>query len=209
MLPEALSTDRTSLNQSEDRPAMVVDMAIDDDGDGRRSRRCIARRCGTTRSWPTPAVAAWLDGHGPAPAAIGQRRRPRAPAADCRIALAGAPARRGARREGALDFDRTEIKPVMGDGVVKDLQVDASNRARDMIESFMIAANGVTARFLTAQRLGLDPPRRARARSGGRASSRSPPRTARRCRPSPTRARSKRSCAAQRAAQPETFPICR
>ena len=39
----------------------------------------------------------------------------------------------------------------MGDGVVKDLQVDASNRARDMIESFMIAANGVTARFLSAR----------------------------------------------------------
>ena len=65
--------------------------------------------------------------------------------------------------EGALDFDRTEIKPVMGDGVVKDLQVDASNRARDMIESFMIAANGVTARFLTCAGLGLDPARRARA----------------------------------------------
>ncbi len=32
MLPEALSNDRTSLNQSEDRPALVVDMAIADDG---------------------------------------------------------------------------------------------------------------------------------------------------------------------------------
>ena len=38
----------------------------------------------------------------------------------------------------------------MGDGVVKELRVETSNRARDMIESFMIAANGVVARYLTA-----------------------------------------------------------
>ncbi len=43
-----------------------------------------------------------------------------------------------------------EVKPVMGDGTVKELRVEASNRARDMIESFMIAANGATARFLTS-----------------------------------------------------------
>jgi VacB/RNase II family 3'-5' exoribonuclease len=147
MLPEALSTDRTSLNEDEDRPALVVDMQLGDDGTLAGAdvyRAAVRNRAKLTYS----SVAAWLDGTGPAPAAFAslpvlehQLR------AQDRLA-AGLRARR--EQEGALDFDRAEIRPVMGDGVVKDLQVDASNRARDMIESFMIAANGVTARFLTA-----------------------------------------------------------
>jgi len=148
MLPEALSNDRTSLNQSEDRPALVVDMAIADDGTVTKAevyRAAVRNQARLTYS----GVAAWLDGHGPAPEAMaaveGLERQLRT-----QDRLAGyLRARREA--EGALDFDRAEIKPVMGDGVVKDLQVDASNRARDMIESFMIAANGVTARFLSAR----------------------------------------------------------
>ena len=65
-------------------------------------------------------VAAWLDGHGRAPAGIGQvdglERQLRT-----QDRLAGF-LRTRREAEGALDFDRTEIKPVMGDGVVKDLQ---------------------------------------------------------------------------------------
>ena len=148
MLPEALSNDRTSLNQSEDRPALVVDMAVADDGTVTQSevyRAAVRNHARLTYA----GVAAWLDGHGRAPAGIGQvdglERQLRT-----QDRLAGF-LRTRREAEGALDFDRTEIKPVMGDGVVKDLQVDASNRARDMIESFMIAANGVTARFLTSQ----------------------------------------------------------
>ena len=57
-----------------------------------------------------------------------------------------------ARREeeGALDFDRTEVKPVLADGTVTELRTDGPNRARDMIENFMVAANGVTAKFLSS-----------------------------------------------------------
>jgi len=149
MLPEALSNDRTSLNQSEDRPALVVDMAIADDGAVTTSevyRAAVRNHARLTYS----GVAAWLDGHGAAPAALGQveglERQLQA-----QDRLAGF-LRTRREAEGALDFDRTEIRPVMGDGVVKELQVDSSNRARDMIESFMIAANGVTARFLSSRR---------------------------------------------------------
>ncbi|MEO7275491.1 MAG: RNB domain-containing ribonuclease [Vicinamibacterales bacterium] len=148
MLPEALSNDRTSLNQNEDRPALVVDMAIADDGVVTKAevyRAAVRNQARLTYS----SVAAWLDAHGPAPAAMSQveglERQLRT-----QDRLAGY-LRTRREAEGALDFDRAEIKPVMGDGVVKDLQVDASNRARDMIESFMIAANGVTARFLSAR----------------------------------------------------------
>jgi VacB/RNase II family 3'-5' exoribonuclease len=146
MLPEALSTDRTSLNEEEDRPALVVDMRVADDGGvtGDVYRAAVRNHAKLTY----PAVAAWLDGDGPAPSAIG--RNPdleRQLRAQDRLASL---LRARREQDGALDFDRAEIKPVMADGTVKELEVETSNRARDIIESLMIAANGVTARFLTA-----------------------------------------------------------
>ena len=95
-----------------------------------------------------PAVAAWLEGDGPAPSALA-----RMPDLEHQLRTQDRLAsllRARREQEGALDFDRAEIKPVMADGAVKELQVETSNRARDIIESFMIAANGVTARFLTS-----------------------------------------------------------
>jgi exoribonuclease-2 len=55
------------------------------------------------------------------------------------------------QRDGALDFDRTEVKPVLADGRIVELRTEVPNRARDLIESFMVAANGVTARFLSSR----------------------------------------------------------
>jgi exoribonuclease-2 len=49
---------------------------------------------------------------------------------------------------GALDLDTLEVRAVYHDGALSDLQPDAQNRAKALIEDFMIAANGVTARFL-------------------------------------------------------------
>jgi VacB/RNase II family 3'-5' exoribonuclease len=146
MLPETLSTDRTSLNEGEDRPALVVDMRVGADGDvsGEVYRAAVRNHAKLTY----PAVAAWLEGDDPALAALGRmpELEPQLRTQDRLATLLRA------RREqqGALDFDRAEIKPVVADGAVKELQVETSNRARDIIESFMIAANGVTARFLTS-----------------------------------------------------------
>jgi exoribonuclease II len=147
MLPEALSTDRTSLNEEEDRPALVMDMRVN--GDGALAGAEVYRAAVRNHAKLTYAgVAAWLDGNGPAPSAVGRLPElERQLRTQDRLAT-GLRARR--EQQGALDFDRTEIKPIMGDGVVKDLEVEKSNRAREMIESFMIAANGVTARFLTS-----------------------------------------------------------
>ena len=69
-----------------------------------------------------PAVAAWLEGDGPAPAALGAYAGPRTSAPHAGPPRPALRARR--EQEGALDFDRAEIKPVMGDGAVKELQVD-------------------------------------------------------------------------------------
>jgi exoribonuclease-2 len=46
-----------------------------------------------------------------------------------------------------------EARLVFDDGALKDLQAEQKNRAKDIIEDFMIAANGVTARFLSSKDL--------------------------------------------------------
>ena len=146
MLPETLSTDRTSLNEGEDRPALVADMRVGADGNvsGEVYRAAVRNHAKLTY----PAVAAWLEGDGAMPSALA-----RMPDLEHQLRTQDRLAsllRARREQEGALDFDRAEIKPVMADGAVKELQVETSNRARDIIESFMIAANGVTARFLTS-----------------------------------------------------------
>jgi exoribonuclease-2 len=49
---------------------------------------------------------------------------------------------------GALGLQTLETRPVFAGDEIRDLQADEPNRAKEIIEDFMIAANGVTARFL-------------------------------------------------------------
>jgi hypothetical protein len=49
---------------------------------------------------------------------------------------------------GALDLETIEARPVFDGEEIRDLEVERKNRAKELIEDFMIAANGVTARFL-------------------------------------------------------------
>jgi exoribonuclease-2 len=70
MLPEALSTDRTSLNPGQVRLAVVVEMQVDGDGAVRRSEVYRARVHNHAKL-AYNSVAAWLDGTGAMPAAIG------------------------------------------------------------------------------------------------------------------------------------------
>jgi exoribonuclease-2 len=53
---------------------------------------------------------------------------------------------------GALDLETIEARPVFDGDELKDLEADKKNRAKDIIEDFMIAANGVTARYLTSKK---------------------------------------------------------
>src|SRR6476661_7025550 len=68
MLPERLSTDLTSLNEGEDRLAVVVDMTFA--ADGSLSASAVYRAAVHNRAkLAYDAVAAWLEG-GPVPAAV-------------------------------------------------------------------------------------------------------------------------------------------
>jgi exoribonuclease II len=150
MLPPELSTDRTSLNQDEDRAAIVVDMTVDEEGNLAASdvyRALVRNQARLTYT----AVAAWLDGTGPAPAGIAQVHE-----LDAQLHRQDRIATRlqGRRdEEGALDFDRAELRPVVDDSGVRDLAMEVQNRAKEIIENLMVAANGVTARFLGAHGL--------------------------------------------------------
>jgi exoribonuclease-2 len=145
MLPERLSTDLTSLNPDAERLAVVVDVRIDAEGavaGGEIYRARVVNRAKLAYN----AVAAWLDGAGALPpAAAAVRGLDEALRAQDAIAQT-LKARRHAH--GALALRTMEARAVFDGDALADLQPDEENRARQLIEDFMIAANGVTATFL-------------------------------------------------------------
>jgi VacB/RNase II family 3'-5' exoribonuclease len=145
MLPEKLSTDLTSLNEGEDRVAMVIEMTVGDDGsasEGDVYRAVVHNKAKLAYD----SVAAWLDGKQDPPEKIG---RVEGLAETLRLQDRTADRMRELRHEhGALDLETIEARPVFADGKVVDLRQADRNNARLLIEDFMIAANGVTARFL-------------------------------------------------------------
>ena len=148
MLPERLSTDLTSLAFREDRPALVVDFVIDPQGS--TTEATVFR--GLVRSRAKLAynsVAAWLEGEGPMPEAMAGVP---GMAEQVRAQDAVAQRLRKARLErGALDFQTIEARPVFDGNAMRDLTEERDNRARNLIEDFMIAANSATALFLAAK----------------------------------------------------------
>ncbi|HEX8171842.1 MAG TPA: RNB domain-containing ribonuclease [Thermoanaerobaculia bacterium] len=150
MLPEKLSTDLTSLNEGEDRIAMVVDMNVCDDGSvsqGDVYRALVHNHAKLAYD----RVAAWLDGTDDEPEKV---TAVPGLAENLRLQDRTADLMRALRHEhGALDLETIEARPVIRDGQVVDLQQSRRNNARLLIEDFMIAANGATARFLAARKL--------------------------------------------------------
>jgi exoribonuclease-2 len=146
MLPERLSTDLTSLGEGQDRVALVVEMVVKDDGTLAGSdlyRAVVHNRAKLAYN----AVAAWLQGTG----AIPDRA---AADMEAQIRLQDQVAQRlreVRHRHGALSLETVQARPVFDGEVLTDLEVEETNRAKALIEDFMIAANGVTARYLEAR----------------------------------------------------------
>jgi len=150
MLPEKLSTDLTSLNENADRLATVIEMTVHADGslqDVGLSRAVVRNRAQLAYN----AVAAWLDGASPPPSRLAgvpglaeQLRRQDAVAQRLKAAR---------HEHGALSLETIEARPVFRDGQLEDLRAEEKNRAKELIEDFMIAANGVTARYLASRGL--------------------------------------------------------
>ncbi|MCG6534999.1 MAG: RNB domain-containing ribonuclease, partial [Syntrophales bacterium LBB04] len=95
------------------------------------------------------SVAAWLEGTGIVPGAIDAVK-----GLDENLRLQDRAAQRLKTNRGihgALSLETIEAKPIFDGDEVCDLQVEEKNRAKELIEDFMIAANGVTARYLSSK----------------------------------------------------------
>ncbi len=149
MLPEQLSTGLTSLNPDEDRPAVVVEMVIDSEGALKGSDIYRARVTNHAKL-AYNAVAAWLDGNAPAPEPLAAVKGLEE---NLRLQDQAAQRLKAIRHvHGALTLETIEAKPVFDGDQIRALEIEQKNRAKDLIEDFMVAANGVTARFLESKK---------------------------------------------------------
>jgi VacB/RNase II family 3'-5' exoribonuclease len=150
MLPEKLSTDFTSLNYDADRLAIVVETEFAEDGSRQNSDIYLA----TVRNRAKLAynsTAAWLDGTGPMPPAIGAVKDLED---NLRLQDRIAQILRARRHhEGALDLETIEARPIFTGDVLTGLTAEKMNRAKDIIQDFMIAANGAAARYLASKKV--------------------------------------------------------
>lgn len=150
MLPTALSENLTSLNEHQHRAAVVTEFCVDAKGivsDGKIHRALVQNKAQLAYN----AVGAWLEGKGAAPEKVAkskeleQQLRLQDKAAQCMV---------GARfQHGALDLETIETRPLMQREEAIDLVRQVKNRATSLIEEFMVAANGVMARFLDAAKV--------------------------------------------------------
>jgi len=145
MLPERLSTDLSSLNEGHERLAVVIEFDVTANGELVNAsvyRALVHNKAKLVYD----DVGMWLDSKGPAPRAIATSRE-----LDDQLRMQDEAARRLRKARsvaGALDFESVEARPVVVNGRVVDLAVDRRNRARDMIEDFMVAANRSVATYL-------------------------------------------------------------
>jgi exoribonuclease-2 len=147
MLPAELSEGITSLNENQDRVAHVIEFAVDSSGtvsDGKVYAALVRNRAQLAYN----AVGAWLEGTGPAPAKVGSsadlaaQLKLQDKAAQCMVG--------GRFQHGALDLETIETRPEMRGDQPIDIVHQQKNRATSLIEEFMVAANGVTARTFEA-----------------------------------------------------------
>lgn len=147
MLPEVISTDITSLNLNEDRLAIIVEMVVGEHGaleDSKIYRAWVRNHAKLAYN----SVAAWLDGEGDMPEELAK-----VPGLAENLQLQDQAAQRLKklrRINGALSLETIEAKLVFDGDQLFTLESEKKNSAKQIIEDFMIAANGATARFLSA-----------------------------------------------------------
>ena len=145
MLPEELSTGKTSLLENQDCLSVVIEFVVDSGGHVTASNvyRALVRNHAQLQY---NSVGAWLDGTAAAPPKV-------AASSDLQAQLhlqdEAAQRLKNQRFEnGALSLQTEELRPLLVDDQVVDMQNQQKNHATELIEDFMIAANGVVARML-------------------------------------------------------------
>jgi exoribonuclease-2 len=145
MLPERLSTDLTSLNDRQDRLSVVIEFVVSSEGE-LTSSDMYGAVVNNKAKLAYNGVGAWLVGEGalpPAAAAVpgmGEQLR-----IQDRVAQALDKVRAA---HGALGFETIEVENVFEGDTLHEVRPQEPSRAKALIANLMIAANGVTARFL-------------------------------------------------------------
>lgn len=154
MLPEALSTRLTSLLEEQTRACMITEFVLDADV-------CVSESCvSSSRIYPAlvrnkaqlayNSVGAWLEGKAEAPAKVAASAELQA---QLKLQNEIAQRLRAERyKRGALNIETLEEQAVLQQDGIK-LQAQGKNSATELIEDFMIAANGVVARTLMEKKM--------------------------------------------------------
>ena len=145
MLPEELSTGITSLLEEQDRLAIIIEFVIGSSGAVTASElyRALVRNRAQLQY---NSVGAWLEGAEEAPAKIHNSNDLQE-----QLKLQDEVAQRlkGQRQQqGALNLQTDEVHPLVLNNQVVEIVKQQKNRATELIEDFMVAANGVVARKL-------------------------------------------------------------
>ena len=148
MLPEIFSADATSLVQEKSRVALITDFTVIEGGDVKLNDvyAALVQNHGRLNY---EEVGMWLEGKGPPPPAVALQ--PRLGEQLSMQQEAAQKLQSFRKKSGALSFETVEATPVTAGQTVISLEVQQKNTARDLIESFMVAANSMMARFLTGR----------------------------------------------------------
>ncbi len=150
MLPEQLSTGATSLLENSDNLCVVAELVVNDGGEvhGQSFYRALVRN---HAQLAYNAVGAWLEGSAPAPTKVAV-----SPELQAQLKLQDEAAqllKRERYRHGALNLETSELHPILLSDHTVGLEKQRKNRATELIEDFMIAANGAVAQQLEASRI--------------------------------------------------------
>lgn len=145
MLPEELSTGITSLLENQDRMSIVVEFVVDSEGNIKSSEvfRALVRNKAQLQY---NSVGAWLEGRATAPPKVAASA---ALQEQLRLQSEVAQKLKNQRfQHGALNLQTDEVHPLVLNDKVVDVVKQQKNQATELIEDFMVAANGVVARLL-------------------------------------------------------------
>ena len=145
MLPEELSTGLSSLLENQDCLSIVIEFVVDSTGSVKASDvyRAIVRNKAQLQY---NSVGAWLEGKSPAPPKVAASNDLQA-----QLKLQSDVAQKLKEQRyqhGALNLQTDEVHPLVLNDQVIDVVKQQKNRATELIEDFMVAANGVVARML-------------------------------------------------------------
>jgi exoribonuclease-2 len=145
MLPEELSTGKSSLLENQDCLSVVTEFVVDSSGAVKSPSvyRALVRNKAQLQY---NSVGAWLEGKSPAPPKV-------AAAADLQAQLklqdeVAQKLKAQRFQNGALSLQTDEVHPLILNDKVVGVVKQQKNHATELIEDFMVAANGIVARLL-------------------------------------------------------------